>query len=67
MLSMLISLVVLLLIFAVFWWILTMIPVPPEFVWVVRVAAAVVFLIALVSLLTGAWAFPFGHVGHVLR
>ncbi len=53
MLSLLISLLILLVIFSVIWWILTMIPVPPPFVWIVRVIFAIIFLICLISLLTG--------------
>ncbi|HTF70897.1 MAG TPA: hypothetical protein VK638_50330 [Edaphobacter sp.] len=58
MISLLISLLFLCLIFAIFWWILRMIPVPAPFAWVVQVIFAIVFLIALVSLLTGSWGFP---------
>lgn len=53
MLSLLISLLVLCLILAVFWWILGMIPIPPQFKWIVQVIVAIVFLIALIELLTG--------------
>jgi hypothetical protein len=53
MLSLLVSLLILLVIFAVIWWILSMIPVPPPFVWIVRVIFAIIFLICLISLLTG--------------
>jgi hypothetical protein len=60
MLGLLISLIILVIIFAVFWWILSMIPIPEPLVWIVRVVFALIFLIALISLLTGAWAFPFG-------
>lgn len=61
MLSLLISLLILVLIFAVFWWILGMIPVPAEFAWIVRVIFAIVFLIALIELLTaGLVLMPHG-------
>ena len=53
MLSLLVSLLILLVIFAVIWWILSMIPVPPPFVWIVRVVFAIIFLICLIALLTG--------------
>ena len=33
MLSLLVTLLILLVIFAVFWWILSMIPIPPQFKW----------------------------------
>ena len=65
MLSILISLLLLLVFFAIFWWILSMIPVPAEFVWVVRVVVAIIFLIALVSLLFGGWSLPLGHLGTI--
>lgn len=61
MLSLLVSLLILLVIFAVVWWILSMIPVPAEFMWIVRVIFAIIFLIALISLLTGAFSFYPGH------
>jgi hypothetical protein len=57
MLSLLISLLILLVIFAVIWWILSMIPVPPPFVWIVRVIFAIIFLICLVELLMGGISF----------
>ena len=61
MLSLLISLLILCLILGIVWWILSMIPIPPPFVWVVRVVFAIICLIALISLFTGSWAFPIGH------
>ena len=64
MLSLLISLLILCLILGVVYWIITMIPVPPPMTWVVRVIFAIICLVALVSLLTGSWAFPI--VGHGL-
>lgn len=53
MLSLLVTILILLLIFAVFWWILGMIPIPPQFKWVVNVVIGIIFLICLISLLTG--------------
>jgi hypothetical protein len=61
MLSILISLIILLVIFAILWYIVNLIPVPANLAWVVKVVFALFFLIALISLLTGGWAFPFGH------
>lgn len=55
--SLLISLLILLIIFSVVWWILTMIPVPPPFVWIVRVIFAVIFLICMIQLLRGEFVF----------
>ena len=59
MLSLLVSLLILLVIFAVVWWILSMIPIPAPFVWIVRVIFAIIFLICLIELLLGG--FSFGH------
>ncbi len=59
MIGILISLVVLLIIFAVFWWILGMIPVPAELRWIVNVVFALIFLICFICLLTGN--FPYFH------
>ena len=53
MIGLLISLIILLVIFAVAWWILGMIPVPAEFRWVVNVVFALIFLICFICLLTG--------------
>lgn len=61
MLGLLVSLIILLVILAVAWWIISMIPIPPQFKWIVQVVFAVIVLILLISLLTGAWNFPFGH------
>jgi hypothetical protein len=58
MISVLISLLILCMIFAIFWWILSLIPVPPQFKWIVQVIAAIFFLIAIVSMLSGGWGFP---------
>jgi heme A synthase len=59
MLSLLISLLILLLVLAVFYWILNLIPIPAEFRWIVNVLIAIIFLVALISLLTGGWGFPY--------
>ena len=62
MLSLLIGLLILLLILGVVYWILVMIPIPPQFKWIVQVLFAIIVLIAIISLLTGAWSFPVaGH------
>lgn len=61
MISLPISLLILVLVLAIIWWILTMIPVPPPLVWIVRVIFAIIALICVLSLLFGAWSFPFGH------
>lgn len=63
MLEFLLSLLILVVIFAVVWWIFGMVPVPAEFRWLVNVIIAVVFLIALVSLLMGGYTlFPAHHL-----
>lgn len=61
MLSLLLSLLILCLIFGVIWWVLSMIPIPPQFAWIVRVIFAVIFLIVLIEFLMGNFVFPFGH------
>lgn len=61
MLGLLISLLIVCLILAICWWILSMIPIPPPMVWVVRVIFAIIALIVLLSLLFGGWTFPAVH------
>jgi hypothetical protein len=59
MISLLVSLLILILIFAVFWWIVSLIPIPPPFTWIVQVVIAIIFLIALIETLTGGFVlFP---------
>lgn len=53
MLSVLVSLVILLVVLAVFWWILQQIPIPADFKWVVNVVVGIIFLICMIALLTG--------------
>lgn len=57
MIGFLISLLILVLILGLCWWIIGLIPVPAQFKWVVRVIFAIICLIMLISLLTGAWTF----------
>lgn len=61
MLSLLISLLIVLLVLAICWWIVSIVPIPPEFVWIVRVIFAIVCLIVVISLLFGGWSFPAVH------
>lgn len=61
MLSLLVSLLIILVIFAIVWWILSMIPVPAEFVWVVRVVFAIIFLICIIALLTGNFPLTYHY------
>jgi hypothetical protein len=65
--GLLISLIVLAIVLAVLWWIITMIPVPPPLVWIIRVMFALICLIALLSLLFGGWTFPFAGHGYIGR
>lgn len=67
MLSILISLLILVIIFAVFWWILGMVPIPAEFRWIVNVIVAVVFLIALIELLNGGFSLLGSYNRPLLR
>lgn len=57
MISLLVTLLIICLVFAIFWWILSMIPVPPQFKWVVQVVAAIVLLIFVIEVLTGGVVF----------
>jgi len=58
MISLLLSLVVFALICWLVWFILTKIPVPAPFVWVVQVIFAIFVIIGLISLLEGGWRIP---------
>jgi hypothetical protein len=51
MISLLVTLLIMCLIYAVIWWILTLIPLPPPVGNIVRVAVAVLFLIWLIYML----------------
>jgi len=64
MISLLISLLVLVAIFAFIWWILSLIPWPTNFpIWIVHVLFAIIFLIAFIEVLTGGVAIlPRGFV-----
>lgn len=53
MLSLLITLVIVGLIFAIIWWGVSQIPVPAPFSWVIRAVFALVVVIVLIGLLTG--------------
>ena len=59
MLELLVYFLIVLVIFAIVWWILSMIPIPPQFKWVVNVILGIIFLIIVISMLTGG----FGGVG----
>lgn len=59
--GMLINLIILLCIFAVVYIIIQKIPVPPEMGWIVQVVLLVVFLLAMISVLSGSFSiYPFG-------
>lgn len=51
MISLLITLVILGLIFAIIWWGISQIPMPPPFSWVVRVIFALIVILVLVEYL----------------
>lgn len=53
----LLSLIVLLVIFAVVWIIIGKIPVPAEYSWIVQVVLLVAFLFCIVDILTGGLSF----------
>lgn len=61
MISLLISLLVLILIFAIVWWILSLIPVPPQFRWIAQVVLGIILLLCLLGFLTGGIGFPALH------
>ena len=61
MISILLWLIVLLVVFAIVWWIVGQIPIPPQFRWVVNVILGVIFLIVMLSLLTGYGGLGLGH------
>jgi hypothetical protein len=64
--NLLINLIALTVICGIVWYILNMIPVPEPFRWVVNVVAMVIFLVLLLSLLSGNFTFyPLG--GKMLR
>jgi hypothetical protein len=67
MLSLLVSILILLVIFAIVWWIASMIPIPPQFRWVVNVLLGLIFLIMIISLLMGGLSFPWMGHSSVLR
>ena len=59
-----VSLIILGLVFACLWWIVTLIlpAVPPPFQLAIKVVFALICLLAVLSLLFGGWNFPFaGH------
>lgn len=61
MLSVLVTILIMCIIFAVIWWILTLIPIPGPFLQIARVVVAVIFLIWLLYLLV-----PYTGFGHPL-
>lgn len=65
--GLLVSLIVLGLILACLWWIVTIIlpSVPPPFQLAIRVVFALICLIAVLSLLFGGWNFPFAGHGYL--
>jgi hypothetical protein len=63
MLGILVSLIILLVVFAIAYWIIQQIPIPAQFVWIVRVVLGLIFLIAIIELFTGGYSLFPGHLG----
>lgn len=61
MLTLLVSLILLLVIFGIVYWIVGQIPVPPDFRWIVNVAIGLIFLLAVIGLFWGGYSFFPGH------
>ena len=57
MISILLSLVILLLVFSLVWFIITRIPIPPDFQWIVQIVLAIIFVICLIELFVGGFNF----------
>lgn len=58
MINLLITLLVLVLIFSLVWWVLGQMPVPDPFRWVVNAVLGIIFIIVLLGLLTGGINLP---------
>jgi len=61
MLSLLVSLLILVLILGICWWLISLVPIPPQYRWIVQLIFGIICLIVLLSMLTGYWSFPLGH------
>ncbi|MDR5729426.1 MAG: hypothetical protein RB191_18590 [Terriglobia bacterium] len=66
MIGLLVTLLILLIVFAVVWWLASMIPIPAQFRWVVNVLLGLILLILLLSILFGGVSVPWVH-GSLLR
>lgn len=66
MIGLLVTLLILLIVFAIVWWLASMIPIPPQFRWVVNVLLGLILLILLLSILFGGVSVPWAH-GSSLR
>ena len=66
--GLLVSLIILGLVLACLWWIVTLIlpAVPAPFQLAIKVVFALICLCAVLGLLFGGWSFPFGGYGHPL-
>lgn len=53
MISILISLIILLLVFSLVWYVISCIPIPPNFQWIVQIALVILFVICLLELFLG--------------
>jgi heme A synthase len=61
MIGLLVSLLVIVVVFGIVWVILGHVPIPPDVRWIVNVVFLIIFLIALLGILTGTWTFPVSH------
>jgi hypothetical protein len=61
-----VSLVIVLILFAIAWMIISKIPVPAEYGWLVQVIMLVLFLICILEIVTGGLSFcgVLGGLGH---
>lgn len=57
MIELLLTLLILVLVFAVAWWVLTLIPLPPPFTWVAQAVIGIILLIVLI-----VYLLPLAHV-----
>lgn len=63
MIPILVNLLILILVFGLIWWLITqIIPVPPQFLWIVQVILVVILILCLIDLLAGFsgvwWRYP---------
>jgi hypothetical protein len=61
MISLLVTLLVVLIIFSLIWWIVSVLPLPPPFAQIARVVVVVIFCLVLIGMLL-PYTGGFGHV-----